>query len=208
MRFLTFLLLLGGCADLGDGFGQLLAEPSCVEWDQWCQVQDFQTRLAVGTTLDIRLGSRTTLTSAESVELISADTSVLQVENRTIRAMGPGTAAVLFRVDGRVVDFTHITVEEPTEVALYREGDETPEVVTTAQTIPLGDAVRVRAIPVGASGPLLGDVATTFDVSEDVVAILPGERDIERQLEGVSAGQTSLVMQQLGFEHEIMLRVE
>lgn len=211
MRWALFLALACGCGDL-QGFDQLLAEPACAEWDAWCRGQDLGTRVAQGARLDLRLGSRTTLTSGENVVLASSDPAIFTIDERTIVGAGPGTAVLLFRdSEGRLLDYTHVTVEAVVDIALYREGADEPEPFPSSLVLDEGDSVRIRAIPRGASGPLLGDIDTVFTIAGDdvdAISLSEGVRGIERVMAAAQVGSAVLEVQQGAFTDSLGVRVQ
>lgn len=209
MRWVVCLSLLffSACA-FEQGFGQVLAEPACADWDAWCRGQDLGTRVAEGATLDLRLGSRTTLTSGEDVTLESSEPSILLAEGRTIRGVSPGTAVLLFRSRGRLVEFTHVTVESVVDVALYRAGAAEPEPFPSTLALAQGESLRIRAVPLGRSGPLLGDIETAFTVTgSDALTVTAGTREVERVLEGSAPGEAVLSVLQRGLEDSLSVNV-
>lgn len=211
MRWVLVLALACGCESL-QGFDQLLAEPACAEWDAWCRGRDLRTRVAQGARLDLRLGSRTTLTSGDNVVLASSDPAIFSIEERTIVGTRPGTAVLLFRdSEGRLLDYTHVTVEAVVDIALYREGADEPEPFPSSLVLNEGDSVRIRAIPRGASGPLLGDIDTVFTIAGDdvdAISLSEGVRGIERIMAGAQVGSAVLEVQQGEFTDSLGVRVQ
>ena len=210
MRSLLLALVIAttGCGDFG--FDQLLVEPACAEWDAWCRGQTLGTRLAQGARLDLRLGSRTTLTSGADVTLESSDPSIFSTEDRALVGVSPGTAVLLFRSDGRLLDYTHVTVEAVDDVALYREGELEPEPFPASLVLSAGDSFRIRAVPRGVSGPLLGDIDTVFRVTGenvDAISLDEGSRAIERVLSAASLGTAIVEVEQGGLSDALEVSV-
>lgn len=205
---LLVMFALGCARDFG--FDQVLVEPSCAEWDAWCRGQTLGTRVAQGARLDLRLGSRTTLTSGENVVLESTDSTIFTIEDRTIVGVAPGTAVLLFRSDGRLLDYTHVTIEAIEEIALYREGELEPEPFPPSLVLNEGDELRVRAVPLGFSGPLLGDIETVFTVSGDAgaLSLAEGTRSIERIMAAAAIGNAIVEVEQAGLSDSLEVRVE
>ena len=204
---MAFALIASGCAS-DAGFGQVLVEPLCADWDQWCRGQSLATRIAEGARLEVRVGSRTTLTSSDGVTLRSSDPAIFTVEERTVVGQGPGTAVLLFYADDRLLDFTHVTIDEVTGMALYREGAEEPEEVASLALV-AGETARIRAVPTGPSGPLLGDLPTEFvpDDPDGAVDVSETERAIERALEGQAPGTAELRAAQGAFTQMLTILV-
>lgn len=194
----VFFILLVTCLEPGSqgdlGQGRFVYE--CIdETDSYCNPSSFDwsepipEAIATGASFVVEF-QRDGLYSATQV--FSASPAMLKQQDDGFVALLPGRVAILARENGKVVDFYHLLIEDPTQVKVDLVSDSRvlQEWIQFLDLQP-GERVQLRASLLGGSGTLAGAVDCQWIIEDDAVASFePSSGNRSTELLAVGPGTT------------------
>lgn len=207
--FLPALAALAGCAGEG-GLEQSRINPACAPTDLSCVVAGFSAPLAEGATVPVDVQLDLQGSAAPTLELVSGNPEVFEVEGQRLRGARAGVAALLVMAPGELVlDFLHIWVAQPSALLLHRRsegGAETGPLPGKVQLLQ-GDELTVSVEPYARSQRLMGELESTWATDPAVVEVLENGAFNQRRLVARAPGATTLQVSALTLDTSLELEV-
>jgi hypothetical protein len=209
------LTVIVALAPLACSDGQLgntqITEP-CAPTDAQCATRPIPP-VAVGAST--ALSVQVTLPAggeAPVTHLRVVDEAVALEEDGRVRAVGPGTTAVLFLTsDGRVLDFTHLAAGDVERLLVARGQDEAldPRGIEGTLLLSPGEAAPLTLLPMSDSQQLGGDLDAVITVSDARldVRVDPKNGFTLRASDAAEAFTATLRAEALGLSLELPIEV-
>jgi hypothetical protein len=189
--------------------GQAVVSDSCRPEDPSCSRSGFDAPVALGASVTPDVHMQLRGSASPGFHLESAAPSILAVEGGHVTAEGEGASAILFVSDGgNVLDFLHVWVKRPTELALLSQntGGGMHEVRGTVELLPR-ESLRVRATLRADGVTLMGNADTEWIVDPPIARFLKEGDTGERRIIAERPGKAMVHAKSLGLEATLELVV-
>jgi len=178
---------------MGGAMHQATLVGQCAADDAACSRRHPSAPIAVGARFFPDVSADVAGTGTPILRLESADPGVLAVEQGALRAVRPGSSAVLISTDdGSVVDFVQMWVAPATQLTLARrDGDR----ITDSLALAVGEDVTLVPTLWSGSQRLSGDADVSWTASSGApLAILRDGSADRRRLKARAPGKATLTV--------------
>jgi hypothetical protein len=184
------LLLLTSCGARGALGQSALKDPSGAD-------TGIEGPIAVGAQIAPRWSLDIQGSGAPAVTLASARPDVLAVDGHHLIGRAPGVSAVMIAApDGRILDFMHLWVVQPTRVALEALTDDRRirGEIRDAVELVVGESIAVAPAVYAGNQRLTGSVPTEWTLSEPIAGVLRDGAPDRRRLVARAPGRATLTV--------------
>lgn len=187
----------GGCGYSGSpgALGQASFGADCGPSDASCLVSGMSAPLAVGATLPVDINLHIMGGATPATTLVSVNPEIVEASGNDLIGVNEGVVAILVTFpEGEVLDFIHVWVQEPTELAFRRlteDGLDLGEVGPSVQL--LVDQEIILSVDILADfQSLLGNMEVDWSVDSEAVTILDDGVSGRRRLVARAAGTATI----------------